>query len=192
MKHRIITTLAAAALLVVGMTSDAHAVTVEKARWQGTFDVTQKYVFNDLNSDDIGVNVKRVHTVRSSCAGTKACATVKFTRVAGTGDKFTYPLDRVKPGVYKGHTSYENSWWCTIDGDVVYTWTGTQDEYLTLKATDQRNGKVSKYKGTATLLNTPYVISEDVPQECQDYFASIGYEDGHRPTSKLAMTGVLR
>ena len=192
MKTRIIGTVVAAAMLVIGVTTDANAVTLEKARWQGTFDVTQEYLVDELNPDAVGDTEERVHIIKSTCEGTKACGEVKFSRILGSGDKFTYKLKRTQPGRYQGSTSFEASWWCTINGETAYTWTGQADETLTLNAKAQKNGKVSKYRGTLQLLYPPYEITEDVPQECQDYFADQGFEEGHRPKVKLSLTGVLR
>src|SRR5262245_40236039 len=113
-----------ATALVVGLATNASAVSVEKARWQGTFDVTQTYKVHELNPEVEGTTEKRVHTVKSTCSGTNACAKARFTRVSGSGDKVAYSLKRTQPGTYEGSTSYETSWWRIINGDKAYTWTG--------------------------------------------------------------------
>ena len=192
MKTRIISALAAAALLTVGVSADASAVTLERARWQGTFDVKQTYLVNELNPETVGEQEERVHVIKSSCAGTKACGTVRFSRALANGDKVVYPLKRTDPGTYKGSNTMTGSWWCTIGDERVYTWSGEVDESLTLNAKAQRNGRVSKYRGTLQLLYPPYEISDEVPQVCQDYFADQGFEEGHRPEVKLSLAGVHR
>ena len=192
MKTRFISAMAAAVMLVVGVGADANAVTLEKARWHGTFDVTQTYLVDELNPDNVGEQEERVHVIKSSCAGSKACGTVKFSRVLANGDKVVYPLKRTEPGTYQGSNTMSGSWWCTIEGERAYTWSGEVDETLTLNAKAKSNGRVSRYRGTMQLLYPPYEITDEVPQECQDYFADQGFEEGHRPKIKLSLLGVLR
>ena len=184
--------VAVTVVLILGGATNAAAVTLERARWHGTFDVTQTYLKYTLNPELVGEKEKRVHIITSRCRGTKACGSVKFARVLGSGAKVSYTLRRSRPGTYKGSTFLEGSWWCTIDGEQVHTWTGRVDENTILKAKAQRNGKVTKYKGTLRLQYPPYEITEDVPQECRDYFAGQGMQEGDRPEIKLALLGVRR
>jgi hypothetical protein len=190
-KNRITSVIAAATVLVAGAATSASAGPLEEARWQGTFDVTQTYKVDELNPDVVGESDKRVHTIKSTCSGTKACGKVKFSRVAGDGTKYTYALKRTEPGTYKGSDSYQTSWWCTKNGEKVYTWTGQGDETLTLKAKAEKSGKVSKYRGTLKILYPPYT-TEGVPQGCLDFFGGQGFEEGHRPVVKVSLVGVLR
>lgn len=191
MKNRITSAIAAATVLVAGAATSASAGPLEEARWQGTFDVTQTYKVNELTPEVVGESDKRVHNIKSTCSGTEACGKVKFSRVAGDGTKFAYSLKRTQPGTYKGSDSYETSWWCTIGGKKVYTWTGQGDETLSLKAKAATSGKVSEYRGTLKILYPPYTTA-GVPQDCQDFFGSQGFEEGHRPLIKVSLVGNLR
>ena len=192
MRARILSVVAVTVVLIVGGATAAAAVTLEKARWHGTFDVTQTYLVDTLNPQNVGDKEQRVQVIKSTCAGTKVCGSVKFTRISGGGTEFTYTLRRIKPGTYKGSTTYQASWWCA-EGDVkLYTWTGQVDETTIITAKAQRAGRVTKYKGTLRILYSPYEVTEDVPQECQDYFAGQGLEQGERPEIKLSQIGVRR
>lgn len=108
------------------------AVTVKSARWSGTYDVVGTIRNHDINPDAEGAEESRTHVVRSTCAGSRACPTIRVTRTSGTDKRYAYTLTRTAPGTYKGTKSYQASWWCTRGGEQVWTKTGTMTDTLTL------------------------------------------------------------